>query len=317
MLRSLLPLLSIALIAGACESSGFSDEPLTVETRSALEILPPDAQVVASVNLRQIADNPELSLESMLNSLGEMHEEARARVSEFVATTGFDPAKDLRSVYVSSSLELNPVVLAYGAYDVERLSEFIDSRQSSIISKYFYRDVPVYEMAVENNDSMLLALAGESMMIASPNKTELHAVLDRALDTENREIPQRLSTLAGQVAGSDSWIVITELPVPADTSEKPDMTAIASSILSASAGMNAAADKLEMTSWLTPQQDLSAEDLEDLVRGGIAALKIEAKDNPTAFDILDRIETRTTSGTVQIRAELTTEQLRAFRKDRI
>ncbi len=294
----------LLLAVSGCESTGVSFERLSAHTQAAMDVLPADAIFVGMVDVNELGENQELSIEHALMMTDELEGEARARVDDFLRTTGFDPAKDLQSVYVAARDEDDAVVVANAQFDMERLIEFLDQNLTDA-RKSTYRDLTIYSVDGEENGA--IGLAGESMIIAASDVRDVEQALDHILDgTKGLSGNASVMDLVGKVSGGGAWVVVSEIPAigPGNGDE---MSRALASVSKIAVSVSPGSDDVRTTTYLIPSSGTSVSDLSDLVKGFVAVLKLEARDNAEAFALLDAVEIRSGNGEVRIDAEVPTD----------
>jgi len=183
------------LLAGAIALAG----SLPAADSELLSLAPPDAQVVAGVNVEQAKLSPIGQL-LLTRTVGKAPDSG---LQKLIDATGFDPRRDIREVLVAARPGTKSgVLLAHGTFDVPRITE---AALGAGGSSETYKGVTLIhakaqqEKAVGFPDSTI-AIAGEA--------AEVRAAIDR------RAAPSAISpALAAQVsqlsASEDIWFVCT------------------------------------------------------------------------------------------------------------
>lgn len=290
--------------AAGCESTGVNFDQLSVNTQAAMDVLPADAQFVAMVDVKGFAVNPTFSIDRAITSLDGIQGEARAHIDDFLSTTGFDPAEDLESVYVSAREGNEAVVVANVRYDMSRAVEFLDSNATNV-TKSLYREMTTY--VSDNEEHGAIGLAGESMLVAASSLVDLHAALDRIADgTKGLSGNAALMSLVRKVSVGEAWFVANEVPMPPSGEMNDEFKAL-SSVDKVAVAVEIGPDGVETTTYLLPRADTSSDDLADLVKGLVAVLKLNAQDDADAFAVLDNVDVKSGNNEVRVNVRFDNE----------
>lgn len=307
--RTSLALLALPLLLffAACQADLESGAPLSLHTRSALDVLPADAQAVAMVDVQAMKDNEFTSAFAPGRfSPEEMTGEAAARVLGFLAQTGLDPETDLHQIYAATSaIERGPsadaAVLIYGDYDRERITDYMDAELSAELTRGSYRDVPTYT-SIDTDKAAYLAFPSDDLVIASGSSVALEAMLDRLAGEGTPALSSTtvLMPLAERAAGgTDAWVAVAEMPKGSDFDGGGEFD-FGSTVQRFAAGMDAQSGGVEGRAFLVPAAGVSADDLASLVRGGVAAMRGSSDLPAEAVRVLDGIDIETADGLVRI-----------------
>lgn len=316
-----LPLLSLALLlfAVGCESVQSPGE-LTLQTRSALDILPSDVNMVSMVNVERARASEAFDAFTEGGfSMQQMTGEGAARFNDLIEATGFNPEEDIERVYFAARADDDdhaPAFVVYATYDRTRLDAYIDEQADLEFERSTYADAPVY-IAQDDSDEMAFALVNDEMIVAG-SRTEVYAMLDRLADgskglSGNAEM-MALVERAGHP--DDMWLALRNLPADhAPTGDDAFGQAgqmMENAVISAGFQRDGVAVKaLGLT-----RPDVNSSEVVDLVRGAVATMKMGAKSNRATLETLDRVDVREVRGGVEVETFVSQEALREMRDHR-
>lgn len=304
-------LLASVLFIAACESTGVDLDALSGEAQAALDILPPDALVVGMLDVHDLSNDADLPWISTAEAVDELEGEARAYVQDFLTSTGFNPDEDLTSVFVAIGSEgRDAVIVANASYEMSRVVSFLDANIREA-TKSAYRDYVIYELEGDGKTGAV-GLSGESTIVAGPSRAAIESAFDRFIDkTPGLSSNVQVMNLVRKVSASPAWLVSSDieswtLPVEAGDSE---FAAMLTAVSAVAVGMEPTSDEITVTAFFTPGNGLQPSELADLAKGAVALLKVEAKDDPEAFAILDDISIKESSSDVRVRVAVTKDML--------
>jgi hypothetical protein len=296
-MRRLFPLFAIALFVVGCENVQAPAE-LTLQTRSALDVLPADADVVGMFNAAEARDSD--AFDTFTDggfSMRRMSGEGAARFDDFIAATGFDPDEDLHRVYFASSGgqmsdEGAPAFVVYADYDRERLDEYVGERPELELERTTYADAPVY-LTAQHGREMAFALVNDDMIVGG-DRAEVYAMLDRlASGTKGLSADAQMMALIRNASHPDGmWVAMRGLPGD-DGSVGESTFGQAGQLMQdvvVSAGFEDDGVAFQVRGVTRP--GASTADAADLVRGAVSAMKMSAKSDRAALDALDRVNVR-------------------------
>lgn len=316
MQRSLACLTLFALLAVGCENVQSPGE-LTLQTRSALDVLPAGVQTAGMINLDEARDSDAFDLVGGGEfSLNRIQGEHGARFEDLITATGFNPEEDLHRVYFGFS-ERNgedgePYFVAYADYDRARLDAYIDDQPDFDLERSTYADVPVYT-AKDDEAEMTFALVNDDMIVAS-SPAGIREMLDRIqTGTAGLSGDTEMMALIGRAGyPDDMWVVVRGFERTDHGGGDPFgqagqmMEDVVMSVGFEDDGVGIKAVGM-------PQAGTDAGDVADLVRGAVATMKMSVKSDPAMLDALDRVDVREVRGGVEVDAFLSEAALRAMR----
>lgn len=309
------------LTLAACDNEIEAPQELTLQARSAAEVLPADATYYGRINLQAVLENQTFA------PFGEEFDfsNADARFADFFEATGFDPREDLQEIYVAyteaNGVNGTPSIVAYATYDRDRLQTFIEERFSAEVERSTHQGATLYrasEGEAEGDDSIVFALAADNMIVASPDETAVEAMLDR-LAGQGRALSADAEAmeLVGRVAGgTDVWVVLRTLPgdepnaAPDDALGQQAMQ-LYGAVDQMAMGFDVQTDGGEATVFLRAADGIAADDVADLARGFVAAAKAQPDMDDAMLETLDGVDVRSQGDLVRVRVRLDNAMLQA------
>ena len=298
----------VLLLVSGCESELESPGEITLETRNAADVLPPDVRVVGMVDLQALKRNALLRDGSGF-AIGELSGEAGAQLQDFIEATGFDPEEDLREVYVALRGEGNqarPVFVAYADFARDRLQAYLEDDLGDAFTRADYKGVPVFQSPTDRSgDAITVALANDNMLVASPEPAEVHAMLDRLSGAggalKDDEATMRLIRQAG--AGG-AWLVARGLDGEPFASVRDrstgELAQLGQAVRDVAFSLDVERDGLGGEVWMVAAQDVAPGDLASLARGAVAALKVGTDLDDEQLAVLDGVRVREAGGDVRV-----------------
>jgi len=302
------------LIAGIALGSGCSDSVAapgigsSAQTTDALAVLPRDADVFGMTNLAEARDSQALAAALGETGLGMVSGTGSEDFEAFVRLTGFDPSEDLDRVYVAAR-EGQPkraAFVAYGRFDRERIEQYVSDQSDVAFEVSEIDGVPVYLTTSDDGERGGFALANDDMVLAGDEATLADMI--RRLGTTPPPADAELQVLFDRVAFPDgAWFVARGFDragrhVP---DEAPPSAMAAQAAEGFVVSMNFEGDGIPVRAFLKTKPEASADDVADVVRGGISAARSGMKDRPSALDVLDRVEVEAEGDGVRVEGFLT------------
>ncbi len=315
MRRSLACLTLFALLAAGCADVQSPGE-LTLQTRSALDVLPAGVQTAGMINLDEARASDAFALVGgSAFSLSRIQGEHGARFEDFIAATGFDPEEDLHRVYFGFS-EADaqkgvPYFVAYADYDRARLDAYIDDQPDLELTRSTYADAPVYS-AEDADGEFAFALVNDDLLVAS-SPAGVREMLDRIeAGTAGLSGDAEMMALIERAGFPDDlWVVVRDFERSSHGGDPLGQAGRMMDDVVMSAGFEDGGVGLKAVGLTRAGTD--AGDVADLVRGAVATMKMATKSDPAMLDALDRVEVREVRGGVEVDAFLTEGALRAMR----
>ncbi len=309
----------VALLCGfllaAC-TNGVEESPslsMTAETRGALAVLPAEAQVVGMADYQALRENP--LFDPAGGALAGGNAEASARLRQMIEATGFEPAKDLRQVYVALT-EDGPQIAAYATLQPDRMTTFLDQQPGLQHTQHggrrIYHAAAPSEAGRKGGESWF-AVASENLIVASTSQEGVQRMLDRVSTgagalSENAPLMQLVEQAAG-----DAWMAgfVTDAMKGEAPAKDRQAAVLARSVRSFVTSLSATPTGFEGRAAFEAAPGVDPADLEDLVRGAVAAMKAE----PSAerLEMLDAVQVARKGDQVTVRMEATNAQLSALK----
>ncbi|WP_420453961.1 hypothetical protein [Rubrivirga sp.] len=311
--------LGTLLVAGsALTTTGCSDTfaapgiGSSAQTTDALALLPTDADVYGMTNLAKARDSQALETALGDTGLGMVSGRGSADFDEFIRLTGFDPSQDLDRVFVavSEGPSERAAFVAYGWFDRDKIERFVADNGEVAFEVTEVEGLPVYLTTVEDGQRGGFALVNDEMVLAGDQAT-LTAMV-RRLGTSATPRDAELQALFDRVAFPDgAWFVARGLDgagLQVDDDAPPSALA-ARAADGFVVSMDFGDDGVPVRAFLATKPEASTDDVADVVRGGISAARIGLKDEPSALDVLDRVEVVSEDAGVRVEGFLTPEFL--------
>lgn len=282
----------IAAACGILAAVGCSSTPDTgVRIDAAFrELIPPDATMLAGVNLEQLKQTP--LYERYGNQL------QRAGLDAFTEKLGIDPRRDVAAVLLAANAKQR-LALARGRFTEQQL-------QPKLVSMTTQRTV--YKGHVLFGDSRNSLVFVKDGLIAAGPTTALHDLLDRA-ENGHGGISQALSRRLSALPQNDSVWVVSEGGLPlAGAPLRQDVQSALSNIDGFVTGVTAgtAVDSgVHFKADFDCISDEGAQRVHDALRGGIGLARLTTDDN--ALDMLrlyDSIKVNKDGQHVHVNADL-------------
>ena len=286
--------LALAALLG-CESS--VDAPpvpeMTAETKRAAEVLPPDADFVAMMNVRRLQEHGFFDGENAL-SAEQLSGEGGARVRDFLDATGFDPQKDVREVYVAmeGAAEGTASLALYADINRDRLRQQIETQLEGRLARSSYGDLTLYELTGADH-SLTFALASDDLIVAATTPQAARAMIDR-LEGRGRALAQNAALMhrVEQVQGrGDLWLAVREVarfrrpPQKAAAQQKTDtqqkslprgMDRLLRAVQDGAAAFTVTGGTVDGFAYFDAADGVAPSDLADVTRGLVGAMKASA-----------------------------------------
>lgn len=283
-------------IAGALSGNA----PVPVETVSGLELLPADAPVTGMVEVNRTLDNGVFGIDrDSIFPTDDAKEKVNESLEKFAEYTGINPTTDVdRILFSLTNLEndANPILIVQGQIDSDQLIEFLSEKLGDQLVVSDYNGDAIY--AIDKEAQLSVAFPSSNLIVVAHQRAELENVLDRFHGTLpatefNTERISHLGSSSAWVSVNNIQRYATQMVGMDDTDERLDLARRA--IDAVAAGIDTEGDRLVFTSVLTPVESVSSGDLEDILKGLVAAARTAANDhpeNPVVADVIDRVKVR-------------------------
>lgn len=308
-MRSLLLSLFVAgfVLAGCENALEAPTADLSLQTRNALEVLPAGADMAAMLNVRAVQQSPVGRHGGPFTVEGMSGEDA-ARFDEFVRLTGFDPEQDLERVYVAATGEGEdavPAFVVYGAFDRDRIDAYLQEHApaEAELERTTLGGLPVYLGRNDDGRRFGLALVNDEMALAG-EETALRDMIARVEHGGGLDTDAGMMRLVQHAAyGDGAWFAARNLEAHAHDGEGPSELAQAGGQMAEGVvSFDFRRDGVAMQAVGYPRPGASADDVARLLRGGVAAMRSQAQDEPEVVQALDDVEVRTSGDAVLVQA---------------
>ena len=302
-------LAGLALLATGCSDSvAAAGIGTSSQTTDALAVLPSDADVYGMTNLAEARGSDALATALGGSGLGMVSERGSADFQDFVRMTGFDLAEDLDRMYVavSDGMDERAAFVAYGRFDRERIERYLADSDEADFEVTQIEGTAVYLTTSEDGRRGGFALASDQMVLAGDEAT-LTGMVQR-LGTTARPAGPDLQALFDRVAfPDDAWFVARGLDRV--TGEIPAEAGPSALAARAAAGfvlsMRFDDDGVPVRAFLATKPEANPDDVGDVVRAGLSAMRIGMKDEPSALDVLDGVDVTAEAEGVRVEGFLT------------
>lgn len=314
----------VLLVAGGllvgCENQVETPVAMTLQARSAVEVLPADVQVVGMINLQDMRTNAAFDTFAPARVGGEVS----ARIQDFIDATGFDPETDLQEVYVAAPAlddQAAPSFVAYATFDRDRLEAFVEQNLADTFDRTNYNGITIYR-ATEDDHVLAFAIANENMIVGSTDVASVEAMLDRlsgagtALDDD----AETMKLIALASGGSSAWFVARDIgkhvPAAADPGKaiERDIQQIGKALQDVAVSVRIQQDGAEGTVFMLPQVGVSSSDVADLTRGVVAAMKASPDVDAYALRMLDQVKVQRLGDEVRVNFVVQNDMIHPARK---
>jgi hypothetical protein len=176
-----------------------------------LNLVMPDAQVFAGINVERIAASP------IGKEIGSKIQGAAPQIQQILSETGFDPARDLKEILIAATAQGQngpALFLVRGSFDAAKFSSLISSSGQKAVS---YQGVQILSNPAQKSGSVAfldggIAVAGDLNQVRAAIRRRTHGTSISA------ELAAKIATLSDRY---DIWFH-TSVPVTAPGSSVPD-----------------------------------------------------------------------------------------------
>ena len=171
--------------------------PLRAADNQLLNLVMPDAVVVAGANVAQAKSTPfgQYVLQQIQSQ--------NAEIQKLILATGFDPTQDVIETLAASNGAPNTgIVLARGSFDGSRIAAAATLSGHTVLEQY-----QGFTIIEDENKNFGLAFPNSTIAVAG-NLADVKAALGRVATPST--LPQSLTTLIGRWSSSqDAWAIST------------------------------------------------------------------------------------------------------------
>ncbi|GAB5534257.1 MAG: hypothetical protein Rubg2KO_05060 [Rubricoccaceae bacterium] len=306
--------LGAAFALSSCES-GLSAPGVaaTAQSTEALSLLPSDTQMLGMMDLRSARESDAVQTATGGAGLGMVSPNGSSEFDDFVRRTGFNPGEDLDRVYIAASEAREAFAfVGYGRFDRDRITRFVAEQEDADIEPTEIDGLPVYFATEADGPRAGFALVNDEMILAG-DEPSLRAMLGR-LGGAASSPSSDVQALLDRVQYPDgAWFIARDLDVDGQPDGDDPMGAAATMADDMVVSMDFRRDGVAFGAFISPRAGASADDLERVVKGGVAAARLGMKDEPSAVDVLDRVQVSERNGGVDVEAFLPSEFLASVR----
>ncbi|MFT5143275.1 MAG: hypothetical protein ACI80V_000590 [Rhodothermales bacterium] len=291
--RFLTPVLAVLMMG--CSLEADLPSPSARITQAA-DLVPANASLIAFADAGNMAD----TFDEIVR-MSEGGGEALAHLHEMFDRVGFDPMQDVDFVVAYVTDAETPIAIAVGHFDIERMVEFIHAEAPQAVETSG-DGLLSWSMGDESGNQSSNA-SRKGVVGVTDDGTRLVAGRDRAslLTALAVEGGIDLDALGGPVFSHDAWVIARQLPQIADLpGDLPkEMALLARAVSRIAAGASFDSETAEGVVVLHPTDGVDAGDLAALVRGGIAAFRLQELPDE-AREQLENIDVDEENGTVVV-----------------
>ncbi|MEO1479800.1 MAG: hypothetical protein AAFV01_14600 [Bacteroidota bacterium] len=288
-----LPLLLVAapLALTACTSPTAEQAgAFTLTTRTALDLLPADADVVGLINVAEARASDALaSLTDAGMGIDSMTGEGAARINDFMARTGFDFEEDTERVYVAANPNSGSVVmLMYADVDRARIDAYLQDQSDMDTERTLYRDTPLFVSTDSDGEAFSFALPNDEMMVGGDDAS-VRAVLDRMADGGSglRADATMMALLDHAAHPDDAWFAVRSMDFAAQRGPSDAVLDAGQYMQRIVVSAGFGDDGLDVSFFGQTADSIAPGDVADIVRGAISGMRMSAKDEPELMRALD------------------------------
>jgi len=296
-LRAVYPALALLLFSGLLPAA---DQQL-------MNLLMPDAKVVAGVNVDQAKNSP--FGQFMLSRM----QAGEGGLGKLTGATGFDPRSDLREILMGTVGQPGQkgLVLARGTFDATRIFEAARSAGQTVEN---YKGVDILT-GKEDSTTHALAFLDGSIAIAG-DLDNVHGAIDRR--SGNNSLDPALAAKVGLLSTSlDAWSVST-VPMAALANEKlPDTklngllnSDVLKNVTQTSGGIKFGAT-IQFSAEAVARSDKDATALADVVRflGNMVQANAPTASAAAITSLIQSLDVKTDGNTVKLALAIPEDQL--------
>lgn len=172
-------------------------------------------------------------------------------------------------------------------------------------------NVPWFSVS-ENSTAFFVARSSDVVLAASGSAEHLAQMLARS-DEAAVDSPTGVFLMVG---GADVWMVASDISLILDALSPDDWPSeihqIISSIVAAGGSIELGEESVLLSLYLEPKDGIEARDIGDLVRGGIALLKMESEDDDLLIDFVERLRVSEYNGFSRVQIQISETDLKEW-----
>ena len=295
----LVAVLLAPVISGCDSESLVTSDAGHLET--ALRLLGPDGTAVGFANVEAIERHADSWIESITGRMPERD----GMTDEFERQTGVDVENDVQAIYgtvIGAVGEEDGSIIVFGTWDAD---DVIDHLDDNMEINRIEHDGPESFTAygIAERGTLFLAVSRDGYIVVTSSEDRFESMLARALANDPVASDE---PFLSELAAYDAWLTVNDVrqALPDVMPQAGMIGPIFESVSRAGFGADLAEETAEALLLAEPREDVRAEDLANVVRGGIAAARFQVMSEPDApeliRDLLDRIEVETRSNSVAV-----------------
>jgi hypothetical protein len=187
--------------------------PAQAATRAEPDRLtPPDAEVVATVNVRKMLQTPVVKKHALdpLQLLLKRNEELR----QLLSAAGVDPLKDIDTIGLSSSgsgKTAKALVVVRGRFDPDKARTAADNyakKHPDHLKSSTEGELPIWEIKASSDKPLFAAFAGKDALVMTASKDDTIATIKRA-GQKSEEINKNMRAALDHLKGDENiWLAM-------------------------------------------------------------------------------------------------------------
>lgn len=276
---------------------------------TALRLLGSDGTAVGYMDFEAIEAHADLWVESITGE----RPDRREMTDEFENRTGVDVENDVDAIYgtVHGGVGVDEgSIIVFGTWDTDDVIDHLDDNMEiNRIEHSGPQSFTAYGIAEQR--TLYLAVAPDGYIMMTSSASRFDSMMTRALSGEpvvNDE------PFLGELSAYDAWMTVNDVrSMLPDTmpqgGEFGMLGPIFESMARAGFGADLTDETAEMLLLVQPREDVRADDLANVVRGGIAAARFQIMSDPDApeflLPLLERIEVESRSNAVAVTLSIT------------
>ncbi len=279
-----------------------------------LTYVPADATVVAYADVKAIMNS---GLRQRLKQTMQMHEEQGQK--EFQEQTGIDIENDIDYV-VAAMTTMTPsgppagLVIANGRFDVVKL-EALATEHGGTVEQYNGKRLVVGPSSIDVNGEqkplphqITMAFLEPGVVAVGESATVKHAI-DTQMSTQTIRKNDEMMDLVGEIGNSNNVWAVGRFDAIASQAKLPEQVASRIPAVKWFAVAGHVNGGISGTLRAEARDDLSADNLRDVVRGFLALGRMQAQSDPKAAAMLQSLQLTGTGKTVQLSFAVPSEVL--------
>ncbi|NND71461.1 MAG: hypothetical protein HKN43_07770 [Rhodothermales bacterium] len=309
------------ILASRCIDNLNTSGSLSAESLSAVQMLPvSDAAVLGKIDVRELQQDAlglagDFSLEDIMD---DVNTEFGARLRSFSEQTGFDPMTDIRSVYYTASgkgHDTEAAMVVHANMDADEMNRFIRENLGDEVVEATYNGVTIFK--ADDGDGISFAFVNDNVIAVAPSERAVQIMIDRSSSSASSGNAD-MTRLINLVSGNDAWMVIPSIQSHAsmDDMDNVDNRFVMASraIDQLAVGVDVSSGAVNFQTHIGPTENVTASDLESIVKGAIAAARTMAmEEQPIIAEMLDQVVVSRRSGMVRVSMTVDNEDLEQLR----